>query len=45
VGHFASESLVLETLARRLRAGMADAGIQATVSASSIEKDPFCLMF
>ncbi len=45
VGHFASEFLVVETLARRLRKRLADAGVQVDVRACSVEKDPFRLIF
>ncbi len=45
VGHFASEFLVVETLAHELRRRMSDAGIRAEVRACAIEKDPFRLIF
>ncbi len=45
VGHFASEFLVVETLARELRRRIAAAGIETEVRACAIEKDPFRLIF
>ena len=44
VGHFASEFLVVEELARRLGERLRDAGLQVAVNAIRIEKDPFRLI-
>lgn len=41
VGHFASEIWIVERLARRLRRSLARSGVEATVYACPLEKDPF----
>ncbi|MBW2515824.1 MAG: Nif3-like dinuclear metal center hexameric protein [Deltaproteobacteria bacterium] len=41
IGHFASEHLMVEALARRLEQRISDAGMSAQIKACTIEKDPF----
>lgn len=41
IGHFASEYLLVEALAQRLKQIITDAGIRAEIQACTIEKDPF----
>ena len=41
IGHFASEHLMVEALAQRLEHLIAEAGINAKITACMIEKDPF----
>lgn len=41
IGHFASEHLMVEALAQRLKYLLTEAGISAKVKACTIEKDPF----
>jgi dinuclear metal center YbgI/SA1388 family protein len=44
IGHFASEHLVVEVLSRRLQKALAETGINATVEAYGLEKDPFFIV-
>lgn len=44
VGHFASEFIMVDALAGRLRERLGGAGIQADVRACGIERDPFHLI-
>ena len=41
IGHFASEHLMVEALAQRLKQLISEAGISAVIKACTIEKDPF----
>ena len=41
IGHFGSEHLVVEVLAGAIRKALEAAGLQAEVSASDLETDPF----
>jgi putative NIF3 family GTP cyclohydrolase 1 type 2 len=41
IGHFASEHLMVEALAQRLKELISEAGISAKIEACTIEKDPF----
>lgn len=44
IGHFASEHLVVETLAQQLAKIFAETGITAAIKACNIEKDPFSIL-
>ena len=41
IGHFASEHIVVEDLSRRIRQVLAQTGEKVTVTACTLEKDPF----
>jgi dinuclear metal center YbgI/SA1388 family protein len=43
IGHFASEHLLVEALASRLDKRVRQAGLDATITACSIEEDPFTI--
>jgi dinuclear metal center YbgI/SA1388 family protein len=44
IGHFASEHLMVESLAQQLAGILPKAGIKATIKAHSLEKDPFRIL-
>jgi len=44
IGHFASEHLMVETLAQQLAKALPEAGIKAAIKACRIEKDPFSIL-
>ncbi len=44
IGHFPSEHLMVEALARQLKQLITEAGIRAEVTACNIEKDPFRIL-
>ncbi|BBO87450.1 GTP cyclohydrolase 1 type 2 [Desulfosarcina ovata subsp. ovata] len=41
VGHFASERLIVDVLAKAIETAIADAGVSATVAPADLETDPF----
>ena len=44
IGHFASERVILEVLTEQLKIRSAQAGLDMTVSACGLEKDPFMII-
>jgi dinuclear metal center YbgI/SA1388 family protein len=44
IGHFASEHIIVEELAKRLRNMTRKAGYDVSVKACGIERDPFCIL-
>jgi len=44
IGHFASEHLIVDVLAERLGKVLAETGIDVTIEACGLEKDPFVIL-